>query len=523
MRDGKGDGVTDRIDLAHAASFRIGAIEVRPDLRQVTAEDGTHEVVEPRVMQVLVALALADGAVVSRDDLIRCCWEGRIVGEDAINRVISRLRRLADGIGRGTFAVETVTKVGYRLTVDVPTSPRLPPDAKTGMIPPSRRNIVIGVAATAAAAASGALLWPRLTGRKRPPAKVGLLYEQAVMALGQGTMEGNSQAIGLLRRVTEGAPDYADGWGMLGLAYAGASIARAPQFEADLRARAVAAARRAFAIEPTNVYAGAALGLLSPAMGHWGKIEKQLHAGLAARPDQPMLLSALAGLFSDVGRCRESAVLVDKLWPLSVPTPGTAYARVVAYWAANRLDEADRAMDEAFDLFPTHFAVWFTRFYLLLYTGRADEAIGFGANVEGRPIGIPDWDFAMLLQVARAMRSRATVDIDAAIALALEAAHRGVGYAENSMQFAAALGRPDTAFAIADAYFFNRGFNVGMLRYSPEQRIYSRTGRRHSRTIFLPSTAAMREDQRFDRLAEELGLTRYWRESGRKPDYQARG
>ena len=44
-------------------------------------------------MQVLVALAAADGAIVGRDDLTRRCWEGRVVGEDAINRVISRLRR----------------------------------------------------------------------------------------------------------------------------------------------------------------------------------------------------------------------------------------------------------------------------------------------------------------------------------------------------------------------------------------------------------------------------------------------
>lgn len=349
------------------------------------------------------------------------------------------------------------------------------------------------------------------------------LVEQALLAIGQGTLEGNSQAIGLLRRVTQTAPDYADGWGLLALAYAGASTVRAPQFEADLRARATAASKRAFALDPVNVYAGAAMGVLTPVVGRWGEIETRLRAGLANRPNQPMLISALAGVLSDVGRCRECATLVDGLWPRSAPTPGSSYARVVAYWAANRLDEADRAMDEAFALFPTHFAVWFTRFYLLLYTGRADEAIGFGENVDGRPTGIPDWDFDMLLRVARAMRSRAEADIDAAIATAVEAAHKGAGYAENSMQFAAALGRVDTAFLIAEGYFFKRSFNIGAFRFSPEQRIYSRPQARRSRMIFLPSTAAMRKDPRFARLVEELGLTRYWRESGSRPDYQVSG
>jgi DNA-binding winged helix-turn-helix (wHTH) protein/tetratricopeptide (TPR) repeat protein len=472
-RGGKGDGVNDRIDLAHAAPFRIGSIDVRPDLRQVTAEDGTREVVEPRVMQVLVALARAEGGVVSRDDLIRCCWEGRVVGEDAINRVMSRLRRLADGIGARAFTIETVTKVGYRLTVAAtePTRETPPPI----LVPvntmiersPNRRAIIAGAVATLAAASGGALLLPQLLGRKGPPAKVAPLVEQAVLAIGQGTLEGNSQAIGLLRRVTQTAPDYADGWGLLALAYAGASIARAPQFEADLRARSTAASKRAREIDPANVYAGAAMGVLTPVIGHWGQIETRLRAGLADRPNQPMLMSALAGILGDVGRCRECATLVDALWPRSMPTPGSSYARVVAYWAANRLDEADRAMDEAFALFPTHFAVWFTRFYLLLYTGRADEAIGFGENVDGRPTGIPDWDFDMLLRVARAMRSRTSADIDAAIAVAVEAAHKGVGYAENSMQFAAALGRVDTAFAIAEGYFFGRSFDIGALRFSP--------------------------------------------------------
>ena len=99
-----------RIELAHAADFTLGSLSVRPPTREVES-DGTVELLEPRVMQVLVALARADGAILSRDDLIRQCWEGRIVGEDAINRVLSRLRRTAEGIGQGCFRIETITKV----------------------------------------------------------------------------------------------------------------------------------------------------------------------------------------------------------------------------------------------------------------------------------------------------------------------------------------------------------------------------------------------------------------------------
>jgi adenylate cyclase len=64
-------------------------------------------------MQVLVALAGHRGQVVSRDDLILSCWGGRAVSEDAIQRCIQAIRRLAGA--HGGFSVTTVTRVGYRL------------------------------------------------------------------------------------------------------------------------------------------------------------------------------------------------------------------------------------------------------------------------------------------------------------------------------------------------------------------------------------------------------------------------
>jgi len=66
-------------------------------------------------MQVLVALAQADEQVVSRDELIDSCWEGRIVGDHALNRCIHALRRLARPIDGPPFEIETIPRIGYRL------------------------------------------------------------------------------------------------------------------------------------------------------------------------------------------------------------------------------------------------------------------------------------------------------------------------------------------------------------------------------------------------------------------------
>ena len=118
---GKGSSPDDRINLAREAPVRLGPLAIKPALRRVAHDDGREEILEPRVMQVLVALIRAGGQIVSRDDLMMSCWHGVVVGEDAINRVMGRVRRLAGGLGGGEIKLETITKVGYRLVVSVET------------------------------------------------------------------------------------------------------------------------------------------------------------------------------------------------------------------------------------------------------------------------------------------------------------------------------------------------------------------------------------------------------------------
>jgi adenylate cyclase len=129
-----------RINLAHEPPLRLGPLGVEPALRRVVHDDGREEILEPRVMQVLVALIRAAGQIVTRDDLMLSCWHGVVVGEDAINRVMGRVRRLADGLGDGQIKLETVTKVGYRLVAS-----GRPSEAPTVPIPSPQPRISICV------------------------------------------------------------------------------------------------------------------------------------------------------------------------------------------------------------------------------------------------------------------------------------------------------------------------------------------------------------------------------------------
>ncbi|CAN7199078.1 winged helix-turn-helix domain-containing protein [Phenylobacterium sp. LjRoot219] len=107
-----------RIDLASEPPLAIGELRLEPRLRRIVDAAGHEELLEPRVMQVLVALVRAQGGVVSRDELLQSCWNGAIVGEDAIERVLGRIRRLTQRFAG--LRLETVTKVGYRLLADAP-------------------------------------------------------------------------------------------------------------------------------------------------------------------------------------------------------------------------------------------------------------------------------------------------------------------------------------------------------------------------------------------------------------------
>lgn len=156
------------VDLAREPDFVLGASRVSPSTREVL-RGAEREQLEPRVMQVLVALFQASGRVVSRDELIARCWEGRIVGEDAINRAIGRLRRLSAVDREASFEIETIARVGYRLLPAIaavalsaapPTVPSLPEKIASRPSFVSRHSLAIAALAAIAVASVIWLSWP---------------------------------------------------------------------------------------------------------------------------------------------------------------------------------------------------------------------------------------------------------------------------------------------------------------------------------------------------------------------------
>jgi len=94
--------------------FRIGDWEVLPG--QGTLRRGDQvERPEPKVFEVLLALACHDGNLVTRDELVSEVWDGRPTSDEPINRCLSQLRGHLDDRTKPHQYIETLQRRGYRL------------------------------------------------------------------------------------------------------------------------------------------------------------------------------------------------------------------------------------------------------------------------------------------------------------------------------------------------------------------------------------------------------------------------
>ncbi|MDB5445296.1 MAG: transcriptional regulator, CadC [Phenylobacterium sp.] len=182
------DSRISEIDLAREPAFRLNNVEVRPSTLEVLAP-GRREVLEPRVMQVLTALARRRGEVVSKDDLTDACWGGRVVGEDAIQRCIGRLRRLAGSVGG--FEIETLARVGYRLSESQ--APAATADARARPRPRWRLALASGLAVLVLAAG-----WVGLRSLRPPPPDI-----HRVVVLPFRLLGGDARAAAFAARVSD--------------------------------------------------------------------------------------------------------------------------------------------------------------------------------------------------------------------------------------------------------------------------------------------------------------------------------
>ena len=144
--------------------FTIGDWTVLPARGELRKGDRVV-VPEPMVMKVLLSLAMRNGDVVTKEELIDEVWNGRVTSDDTIVQKASQLRGYLDDKHRPYQYVETLTRVGYLLKqevhlLEVPGEETEPAPGKRGM---RRRSLMLGAAAVIAAIVVY-IFWPARIG-----------------------------------------------------------------------------------------------------------------------------------------------------------------------------------------------------------------------------------------------------------------------------------------------------------------------------------------------------------------------
>lgn len=464
-------------------------------------------------MQVLVVLADANGEVVSRDDLVARCWDGRIVGENAINRVISRVRALGSGFGRNAFVVETIAKVGYRLVIaelaqgsEPPTVVSEPGGASAGSPIGRRAAIAVGLAAVA-----GLAVFVRPSAAVGPLPEAEALYRKGVEAQRQGLAEQNVQAAAYFREAVAKDPDYAAAWGALALSYRHLLETGRPQDDlATTASWSRSAAARALKLDPDNADALVALILIKPYFRNWTEIERELRAALQRYPGHWLLWGNLGRIMGETGRWQAAIEPYRRASAIDPFLPITQARLAIALWSSGQLQDAEATFEAAAARWPAHPAIWFPRFDFLALGGRPAAAIAMVGQTDLRPVGIEVEMFAAGARLAEAVQNggETPAPFPAALARFAEALPTG-----RAVQYLTRLGAIDDAYRRIDRYFF------GGAPASP-QPARSSLERRYTDFLFMPAAAPLLRDRRFPELVSALGLETYWQTTGVQPDFR---
>ena len=511
--------------LARRPDFGLGSALVRPSIRTVEGTGGSIAT-EPRVMQVLLAFADAKGAVLTRDDLLRICWKGMIVGDDSINRAVAEVRRIARATGGG-FGIETIPRIGYRLTGGEPTiaesaaQPESPPAPVATALEPAppipesatRRWIIGGALAATGAAALG--IWALKP--RTDPRYVDLL-DRGKQAMRMGLPGIKDQGVEFFSEAVKIEPGNATAWGLLALAQSNAAEVSPPQTAGGVVQESEQAARRALALDAREPNALTALAMLQLKLDDWLTTEKKLRAVLAIAPDNPEALERLVALLQASGYYRESWDLNEQAIAFDALQPTAQYRKALKHWIMGRPHEADQAIARALELWPLHPMVWNARLLISAFTGQTqaarilikDQAT---TSLMITPTGVAMWDVSLT-----ALETGDPGDIARARAANLAAAPQSRGLAVHAILILAALQEVDAAYSIINGLLLRRGGLVTQVESGQGPSPASDPLWRQTQWLFTPATRSLRTDPRFVSLCDGIGLSKYWSGRGIVPD-----
>lgn len=130
---------------AGAQRLKVGRFELDRVRNRLVHPEGEIEI-SPLACRFLEVLAQSPGEIVRRETLVDRLWDGNaLVGEPALNRVVSELRKAAGDDPKSPELVQTIPRRGYRLVAASDPSESPAPTTPTTRMP--RWVVPVAVAA----------------------------------------------------------------------------------------------------------------------------------------------------------------------------------------------------------------------------------------------------------------------------------------------------------------------------------------------------------------------------------------
>ena len=358
--------------LTSEIRYRTGKYVVDLGTRRLLL-DGAAVDLPWRCFEALALLVEAGGAIVDREALFRKLWPGVEVEESSLTKVLSQLRRtLAAGDPSAEY-IETVPRLGYRLSVPTRLEhitngfPIATPLAK-----PARTNrkalwVLAGIMVLGALGVAGMWGWRR----QQRLAEADAYYQEGRRLNRQSDQASIRNAIEALRRATELNPTnaiyYATLARALGRVSSSEPINGSPMREAG---------ERSVQLDPSCAGCQATLGfILFSRFWEWEKAGAHLNQALRLAPNDYGLRGYLAMYLPSQGKTAEALAHLDEAIRIAPYAVRSYQLKTVALCLLGRYPEAIDASDRAISIDPDDRATWDWRAHSLFLAGREREAL----------------------------------------------------------------------------------------------------------------------------------------------------
>jgi DNA-binding winged helix-turn-helix (wHTH) protein/tetratricopeptide (TPR) repeat protein len=382
--------------------FRVADVLARPRLARIQRGDETVRVT-PRAMAVLVHLAEANGAVVSRNDLLDAIWPKMAVTPDALSQCLVELRRAFGDDAKSPRTIETIRGIGVRLiapvTVEEAAEPQRPmgtptwleraSDASRTATHESVRNheprrlwrVVAAIVAAIVASGAALLFWPAERSELATDERARLrdvpttsTRAHEFYLSGNEYWRRNNDPHKMLRlivqqytRATEEDPGFALAWARLAIAHTGLYFRSIDRTPARL-ALADAALRVAFELAPALPEAHLAkAAFLGRGLGDYAGALAELVVAEPGLREDPDFYYLRAGLYMHLGEWERSLADHDSMLQLDPRNVVYLRQRSQVEISMHDYEAAERTLDRILELAPDDGTAYVDRVFLALY------------------------------------------------------------------------------------------------------------------------------------------------------------